>query len=179
MMQRIRSVCLIVVILLLVSMLSVPVVYAADESVMYYEKGFSPEFYDESNKDVFESIKSELPAGTKSTITAKGNVLPFNYRLWLAKNIVVYGNYLMVPGTTKAESDSPYGVGYYSKNGKRGEYRYHGFDAAGNHYSNTWWTIDTAPDPNINDNRWIYRPWMIHRLVDARIITKQQKEMLH
>lgn len=159
-MKRIKTISLLLVISMFASIFSVPVVYAADESIMYYEKGFSPEFYDVSNKDIFESIKSELPAGTQPTITVKGNIIPFNYRLWFAKNIVVYGNYAMIPGNEfKAESESPYGVGYYSKGGKRGEYRYHGFDTTGNYYRNTWWTIDTRPDPNINDNRWIYRPW--------------------
>jgi len=167
-MHRIRAINIVLTISILVSVFSVPVVYAADESIMYYEKGFSPEFYDVSNKDIFDSIKSELPAGTQPSITVKGNIMPFNYRLWFAKHIIVYGNYAMVPGNDfKAESDSPYGVGYYSRGGKRGEYRYHGFDVSGNYYSNTWWTIDTKPDPNINDNRWIYRPWASpYRLVE-------------
>ena len=162
--KRIRIMSIILIISILISMPVIPVVkvYAADESKKYYEQGFYPIFYCVSNNEIFQSIKSDLPSGTPPTITVNGSVYPFNYRIWFAKNIVVYGDYTTVNPRSndfKAESDSPYGVGYYSKNGVRGEYRYHGFDRSGNRYSNTWFTIDEITTSSINDNRWLYRPW--------------------
>ena len=135
---------------------------AASDSEMYYEKGYFPIFYDVNNRNTFDSIKSNLPPGTPSTITVNGSVFPFNYRLWFSKNIVVYGDYATAnprANDFKAETDSPHNVGYYSKNSVRGEYRYHGFDVAGNRYNNTWWTVDVDTGSSINDNVWLYRPW--------------------
>ncbi|NSW91262.1 MAG: hypothetical protein HPY74_11440 [Firmicutes bacterium] len=166
-----RAIGIILVILIFIMVLTPPYTFAADESKMYYESGFSPIFYSESNQDIFESIKYQLPPNTPKAITVNGSMFPFNYRLWFAKNIVVYGDSSVCnpgPNDFKPESDSPYGVGYYSKNGVRGEYRYHGFDVAGNRYSNTWFTIDTTTTSSINDNRWLYRPWdkTTHNLVN-------------
>jgi hypothetical protein len=166
-MKKIRQISKILIISILVSMFILPdislmTVNAASDSDKYYEKGYFPVFYDESNKNIFESIKDDLPSGTKTSITVNGSVFPFNYRLWLTKNIVVYGDYSIVNPRSndfKAETDSPHDVGYYSKNGVRGEYRYHGFDIAGNRYNNTWWTIDVDTGSSINDNIWLYRPW--------------------
>ncbi|HOJ09794.1 MAG TPA: hypothetical protein PK733_04280, partial [Clostridiales bacterium] len=166
-MKKTKKISLVLIISILISMFTLPdislvTVKAEDDSEMYYEKGYFPVFYDENNKNTFESINSTLPPGTPSTITVNGSVFPFNYRLWFAKNIVVYGDYSTANSRSndfKAETDSPYGVGFYSKNGVRGEYRYHGFDVAGNRYNNTWWTIDVNTGSSINDNVWLYRPW--------------------
>jgi hypothetical protein len=166
-MKKTKQICIILIISILVSMFILPdmslmTVNAADDSDKYYENGYFPIFYDENNKNIFESIKDNLPTGTKSTITVNGSIFPFNYRLWFAKNIIVYGDYSTANPRSndfKAETDSPHDVGYYSKNGVRGEYRYHGFDIAGNRYNNTWWTIDVDTGSSINDNVWLYRPW--------------------
>lgn len=155
----------IITILLIVSTIlnmSVNTVKADNYRDKYYEDGFYPIFFDERNKDIFEGIKDELPLNTTPVIKVNECLFPFNYRLWFSKNIVVYGDYSTVnsrPNDFKAESDSPYKIGYYSKNGIRGEYRYHGFDVAGNRYNNTWWTIDVDTGSSINDNIWLYRPW--------------------
>ena len=63
-MKKTRQINIILIISILVSMFILPdmslmTVNAADDSDKYYEKGYFPIFYDENNKNIFESIKDD------------------------------------------------------------------------------------------------------------------------
>lgn len=99
-----------------------------------------------------------------------------NYRLWKDKGILVYGNYLSVPGNHSSDAVKDFktgtqtspgvvlrGVndGYYSNpygDQNRGEWRYHGYDISGNPFSNINF-IDDGSGTKFNERDWIKAPW--------------------
>lgn len=115
-------------------------------------------------------IKSVLPVLINSpTITNSKGTFGFNFTLWEAKHIAVYGDYKsgglnprqqstggMVDFKTDVEFDC--GTYYKNSNSNKGQYRYHGFDEVGNPYSNTDFPPDT-PTILINSYKWLYQPW--------------------
>lgn len=89
------------------------------------------------------------------TITVKGKALYFNRELYQEKSIYVYGDYSMVaPNDFKAVSG-----GYYEKNNVAGEYRYEGYDQAGNKFNNDKFPRDSDSGRLPSVKNWYYRPW--------------------
>jgi len=84
------------------------------------------------------------------------NGFEFNLRLWQDKGIAVYGD-TSVAGKNDFK---PVEGGYYlNENNERGEYRYHGFTAEGNRYSNIEFPNDCDSRLIASQKRWIYWPW--------------------
>ncbi|MCX8129538.1 MAG: hypothetical protein N3I35_05480 [Clostridia bacterium] len=93
----------------------------------------------------------------------------FNFKLWNDKHIAVYGQAAdvginpRIPAQNgykdwKTEEDDDTCGTYYLYDGERGEYRYHGYDHAGNKYSNTSFPLDSAQS-NMNSYKWLYKSW--------------------
>lgn len=112
---------------------------------------------------------SDLPKTIMVTINGKTYTQGFNFTLWYAKHVVVYGDYaqpglnprLQVVGGNrdwKTKRDDPDCGTYYEKGSERGEYRYHGYDVAGNRYSNTDFPVD-SPSKGMNNYTWLFMPW--------------------
>lgn len=97
--------------------------------------------------------------------------MPFNTEIWFDKQLVVYGYYEYVRdndfknGTLKdfpSTGDRTIGHvnrGYYERNGQRGEYRYHGYDAQGNRYPNKDFPLDKDSGKLPEQRHYIYRIW--------------------
>lgn len=162
-----RTISLLMSFLIVLLMMSPIYTFAEDAPHKHYEDCTGiPEFYNATNQEALQqwnSIQSQLPSGTQPT--AKG--YPFNFRLWHDKHLVVYGNYASVNNGTKdwKNGTQPGGAGpiienegYYF-NGARGEYRYHGFDAQGNKFTNADFIIDADLGEKLTDKDWIINPW--------------------
>lgn len=90
------------------------------------------------------------------------NGYAFSMEHWEDKQIVVYGDYEDVPrndfkNETRVNGTTVPNKGYYRNNS--GEYRYHGFDAEGNPYSNSNFPPDKSSNRQPTEKNWIYRPW--------------------
>jgi hypothetical protein len=136
-----------------------------------YDDGRYMEFMDDtaSGKAVYEQYKDllpQLPGGGAPPRykMVQGTKLYVNYRLWMDQGVLCYGNYAKVPkndfknSTKKPGQPAVKNDGYYSKNGKRGEYRYHGYDVNGNPLTN----LNFEPDSVVtkfNERAWIKNPW--------------------
>ncbi len=150
------------------------------------ESVYAPEVYNVSNPDGDTSRKAweillstgTLPVYvTSPTVKVNSKTYGFNFKLWQDKHIVVYGRPTdigvnpRIPAVNgykdfKTKEDDPSCGEYYLRDGKRGEYRYHGYDVSGNKYSNTSFPLD-GPGQNMNEYRWIYKPWeRSHRLTE-------------
>ncbi|HHW48739.1 MAG TPA: hypothetical protein GXX14_09015, partial [Clostridiaceae bacterium] len=128
------------------------------------------EFYQEQKgggeDPSFTAIKDQLPPGTPYR---NKNNLPFNYKLWHDKGIVVYGNYSSVPNNDFVPATQYYesGVrkvvqnsGYYKDSiGRKGEYRFHGYDVNGNKYTNVNFVDDLNSGESLANKYWLYQPW--------------------
>ena len=139
---------------------------------------YAPEIYNVSNPNADTSAKAwdilkssgQLPEFVTSPyVQVGGKKYGFNFKLWNDKHIVVYGKATDVgvnPRLTavngykdwKTKKDDPTCGEYYLRGSERGEYRYHGYDASGNLYSNTSFPIDGI-GKNMNEYKWIYKPW--------------------
>lgn len=103
---------------------------------------YSAEF---ANKD------TNLPAG----INWQDRNLRLNLSIFKDLGLVVYGDH-----TTINNNDfKPKTNGYYTKNGVRGEYRYHGYTLGGSIYANTNFPEDEAMTRKENTYRYIPRIW--------------------
>lgn len=110
-----------------------------------------------------ESIPSDIPY----YVTIQGSKFYFNTETWADKKIIVYGSYENIPSndfkkaTGHLDTQGKYvetpNKGYYE--GGTGEYRYHGFDGAGNKYTNGNFPIDQASGNKASTKNWIYRIW--------------------
>jgi hypothetical protein len=101
---------------------------------------------------------------------ARGGVVSFysfNDSLYEDRGVAAYGgpSSIAVQENTFVERTKPDPMksdtvvgGYYSFNGKNGEYRYHGFDAAGAKFENRWFPDDVYKN-HPKQRTWIYRPW--------------------
>lgn len=90
-----------------------------------------------------------------------------NAKVYRERGIVVYGGPIVLGemgntfvARTKPNPNGTQTVagGYYVRDGVHGEYRYHGYDAAGNKYENAWFPDDVVVNPP-EERTWIYRPW--------------------
>ena len=171
---RIIPVFLSVIILLTVILLTN---FSAAGEPRYESPGMT--FMDETKagKDLYEKYKVELPSlpgggFPPQYITGpEGTKLYVNLKLWLDHSILCYGEWSDVPdnyktsGTVgfKSSTQKPgYPVeknkGYYLKNGKRGEYRYHGYDINGNKLTNLYFEVDSSVT-KFDERVWIKNPW--------------------
>lgn len=162
---------LLIVVLLFVSTPTFQV-YADDKPHTGYDDCTAiPEFYNANNTaaiEYWQQIQSRLPSGTAPIIMKSGSTYPLNFRLWHDKGLVVYGSYKLCnpkdsdwkPATQPGGPTALVleGQGYYSKNGKRGEYRYHGFTATGDRFTNIDFPVDAYNGPEQNKD-WIQFPW--------------------
>lgn len=130
------------------------------------------EFMDdtEAGMQLYEQEKYDLPTLPNGDIPPrykiiKGTKLYINYRLWKHQHILCYGNYKHVPGndfknSTQVSSNvTVKGKGYYKKDGKYGEYRYHGYDVNGNYLANFQFEPDIKGS-RFDERDWIKDPWV-------------------
>lgn len=141
-----------------------------------------PEFYNSSDTAAVEywnSIKVLLPTGTKATLNKNGSYYPFNFRLWHDKHLVVYGSYRSCNNAAKdwkpktqsgngASTPVIDGQGYYHNMNvaSYGEYRYHGFAATGDKYTNVNFPADAYLGKEAEKD-WIIYPWESDKVVPS------------
>lgn len=83
------------------------------------------------------------------------NGLFFNKEIWEEKRLIVYGDYTQV-----ANNDFKIVVnGYYSKNGNRGEYRYHGKTVFNSNVANNDFPPDAISSTKLENKRWVFQAW--------------------
>lgn len=155
---------------------------AADNAHRHYDDCTDiPEFYSSSNTSAVEywnSIKALLPSGTQPTLNKNGSYYPFNFRLWHDKHLVVYGSFRSCnnhtkdwkPKTQPGGASAPVidGQGYYYSTaaGSYGEYRYHGFTATGDKFTNADFPVDAYLGKE-ELKQWIIYPWESDKVVPA------------
>lgn len=157
-MKRINFIILILLLIYIGIITVQKPAYAAGGHSHYEECNMS------SDTSSYQRIKSELPVDTPQY---NKNGFHLNCRLWHDKHIVVYGDHTniepgkntFVPGTQHGAGNIDQDEGYYSKNGVRGEYRYHGYDVNGNKYTNINFINDANSNISLSDKRWLYTPW--------------------
>lgn len=170
--MKIKQTRIISVILSLAVLLSFfPLSKSAAAVSPGYDDGRYMEFMDdtESGKALYEQYKDSLPTlpgggAPPRYMMIQGTKLYINYQLWMDQGILCYGNYSKVPKNDFKNSTKKPGQlaikneGYYTKDGKRGEYRYHGYDVNGNPLTN----LNFEPDSVVtkfNERAWIRNPW--------------------
>lgn len=83
----------------------------------------------------------------------------FNVEYFIDRQIIVYGDFRNVPNNQFKEVPN----GYFSLNGKRGEYRYYGYTEHGSYFSNPRFPNDgSGTDPQ--NRNWIAEPWRIETI---------------
>ncbi|QUI25924.1 hypothetical protein HZI73_26285 (plasmid) [Vallitalea pronyensis] len=130
-----------------------------------------------SNPLSYEGISGQIPFETLSlppdyknkpyitvNISGKNTKLWFNTELWVDKNIGVYGHYAYVPSNDfKNYTENPdpsIKTPYYTRDGVKGEYRYHGYTVDGIRHTNKSFPIDQASTRQLEDKTWQYRYWL-------------------
>lgn len=138
-----------------------------------YEKG-GMELWTNTTEgnNLYNSIKDSLPKLPDNTIPPSlFRGYPLNFRLWLQKGLLVYGNYNSVkdenqfkcgtqlsPGIVDNHNGYYYGIDSYTGTSGRGEWRYHGVDSSGNLFSNMNF-IDDGSKTKFNEREWVKEPW--------------------
>ncbi len=95
--------------------------------------------------------------------------LSLNLDLFVAKSIRVYGSCYDIAdndfknGTVKdvhlLDGEVSRNEGFYQLDGKKGEYRYHGYDGSGNLYTNINFPVDDPMIMPATSYNWVYRIW--------------------
>lgn len=99
----------------------------------------------------YHGLDSTLPLKTPTGLN-------FNRELWEDLGIIVYGDNSNVP---REQNDfKTVTNGYYSNNGTKGEYRFHGLNQEGNKVSNIDFPNDATSSVGIEDRKWWYQPWV-------------------
>lgn len=174
--KKITSIILVMAILVTSLIFNYSFVYASPHS--HYEDCTQiPEFYNSGDNAAIEywnQIKNSLPQGTTPTISKSGSIFPLNFRLWHDKGLVVYGSYRICntgkndwkPATQPGGPTAPAlnNQGYYFNNGSRGEYRYHGFSANGDRFTNIDFPADAYLGKEASKD-WIIAPWYSSKVV--------------
>lgn len=121
---------------------------------------------------ISNDVVTPLPVFVKNKgpiLTIGSDKYGFNFTLWDEKRIAVYSEAENVKVNVKKDAqsgmkdfktkqdDSSCGE-YYLYGGRKGEFRYHGFDVNSNRYSNTSFPPDTAVSL-INSYNWKKSPW--------------------
>lgn len=165
-----RKLSLLLVILILIQIMpfaSFDFVSAGtySTSTPYYDGTFATRIFTATEWTQIQidyNIPSNIPRQN-----SKG--LPFNIELWIEKGVTAYGDFSSVPSakndfknaTGHLDVEGKYvetpNKGYY--NGGTGEYRYHGYDANHNLYTNGSFPIDANSGTKATAKNWIYRIW--------------------
>lgn len=163
-----RTISIVLSVIMLLS--TIPLTGSMAASEPRYDRA-GMEFMDDTaeGKALYEQHNASLPrlpggGAPPQFKTVQGTKLYINYRLWTDQGVLCYGNYMKVPKNDFKSSTQKPGKpvvkndGYYLKDGKRGEYRYHGYDVNGNHLTN----LNFEPDSIVtkfNERAWIINPW--------------------
>ncbi|SCZ80665.1 Athe_2463 domain-containing protein [Acidaminobacter hydrogenoformans] len=121
-------------------------------------KNLDPSYY-EGHEATFESIALKIPAGTPQTIqlassTASGR-LKLNPELFIDLKLLIYGSpYDLQNNDFKAVEG-----GYYRHGDIPGEFRYHGFSADGNVFTNQRFPNDANSGSVLSFKNWVHLPW--------------------
>ncbi len=146
------------------------------------------EFYDESHKSEYDRDKSQMALQSNGQpmpryIIINGQKYFLNHRIYVQKNLYVYGSYRNVPGNyfrygyqlhedlSQLEPKTYYTGGYFGKPSDlsqirgtvsstitRGEWKYLGYDIMGNTFSNMWMT-NVATKTSFIERNWQLEPW--------------------
>jgi hypothetical protein len=96
-------------------------------------------------------------------IGGKRTKLYFNTELWVDKNIGVYGHYGYVSGNDfKNYTENPdpsIKTPYYTRDGVKGEYRYHGYTVDGIRHTNKSFPVDESSTRKAEQKTWQYHYW--------------------
>ena len=120
-----------------------------------------------NNEGVFIPLPSDLP----EKITVNGKILSINFEIFKNKGYLVYGDYNSILGND-----------YKTENGVK-QYRYLGYAANSNPFSN----IDFPDDINLNidpwKKRWILKPWgselsLCNKPLQNKSIRKNQIDLI-
>ncbi|NJD04578.1 MAG: hypothetical protein FIA99_18730, partial [Ruminiclostridium sp.] len=131
-----KIVSLLLATIILFSVMSIPNIVYAGQTIAYY-KGLP--------------IDNPLHI-TASVPAASTNGCAFDDKYWVHMDyrVIVYGSPSSVPG-----NEGP----TYNKNLGTYEYRYLGFDSAGNKFSNERYPDDADLGVALADKAWIFEPW--------------------
>ncbi len=117
---------------------------------------------------LYATEKTDLPNGV---LWRNENRVPLNLDLFKELSLTIYGYHGSIKSiqndfkkgsnTTGTNDNSGYNpnVGTYIKDGIKGEYRYHGYDYAGNLYTNAKFPVDMAMTKPVSSYRYLYRRW--------------------
>jgi hypothetical protein len=158
-------------------------VFAAT-SEKYEVKNIIPEYWTDSApaNNELDRLKSVglIPADTLAEITVQGQKMPFNFKLYRDLGLLVYVRDLYDErgksdgknrAPNKSDDDWCYGTqistgnidkngGYFvDHSGKRGEYRYLGWDKNGNKITNINFINDETSTASLSSKDWLYKPW--------------------
>lgn len=165
-----KKLAIVIVVALLIQLIpNIPfsIVNAQPGGTPYYDGG-SLFVKDPMNGQTWTDYKlqNNVPIEVTRSINVRGQTIYFNRELWEEKRVVVYGEYNYFQNdfknaTGSLDLDGKYvefkNKGYYE--GGTGEYRYHGFDTAGNKYANNNFPVDANSGVKAADKNWIYRIW--------------------
>lgn len=121
-------------------------------------KNLDPTNY-EGNEATFESVAPKLPAGTPPTLQLTSNGvdgrLKLNPELFKDLGLIIYGSpYDLQNNDFKAVEG-----GYYRHGDIPGEFRYHGFSADGNVFTNQRFPNDANSGSALSFKKWVHLPW--------------------
>lgn len=140
------------------SAIMLPVFAVTTPSYHQPPKNSDPAIY-EGYPAAFESVAPALPAHTKPFIqlaevtgTARFH---FNAELFSDLRLLVYGS----PSLVQHNDFKPVEGGYYRLNGFPGEYRYHGYSAEGNLFTNQRFPNDASSEKALSAKKWVHLPW--------------------
>lgn len=146
--------------------------YGYADSVKYENGGIELWTNTTEGNNLYNSIKDNLPK-LPGNVTPASSIrgYPLNFRLWLQKGLLVYGNYNSIkdknqfklgtqpsPGVVRNNDGYYYGTDSHTGLSGRGEWRYHGIDVSGNLFSNMNF-IDDGSNTKFNEREWIKEPW--------------------
>lgn len=126
----------------------------------------------------FANKDTKLPIGVRW----EDRNLRLNLSIFKDLGLIVYGDHtIIINNDFKIKAD-----GYYTKNGVRGEYRFHGYTLGGSIYANTNFPEDEVMTKNENSYRYIPRIWEQNnpyynknRLLQSSQFAKGDASLLH
>lgn len=118
----------------------------------------NPDYY-EGLTLTFERIAASLPPGTERLIdltqAGQSGSVSIHAELFADLGLLVYGSPDILQGNTfRAVTD-----GYYRQSGVAGEYRYHGYSADGNLFTNQQFPNDMDGSKTLSAKKWLHLPW--------------------
>jgi len=160
-----RIVALVVISSLILSMFSgISLVFSDTEIV-----GDSTTYEGISQSVIFRGSVSwedyKIQEGLPSDLPERSlNGLEFNYEVWQDIHFIVFGDWTDIPNNDFKAGTQPHAnepiipdSGYYIKNGKRGMYRYHGWDKTGSvKVSSNIFVADISSSKGPESKLWVY-----------------------